>query len=170
MFWLGHMGIGLETAKLVDRDPRLKPLLLGTLLPDLIDKPLYYGLSWATGKRGAALGIVAGTRSFGHTILLTSLVFAVGVGRKSRVLKALALGMATHLVLDMVTDLCLRHADFSMRAFAWPLLGWQFPVYPFYSWHEHIASGRSPFVLVTESVGALLLFVEWRRLRRLGKT
>jgi hypothetical protein len=166
MFWLGHSGIGLQLSKLVDRDPPLKPLLLGTLLPDLIDKPLYYGLSWATHKHGAELGIVAGTRSFGHTILLTASVFAAGRVRKSRALKALSLGMATHLVLDMFTDACLRGADFSMRAFGWPLLGWQFPIYPFYNWHEHIASGRDPFILVTETLGALCLAYEWRRRRR----
>jgi hypothetical protein len=163
MFWLGHMGIGLETAKLVDRDPPIKPLLLGTLLPDFLDKPLYYGLSWATGKRGAALGIIAGTRSFGHTILLTAALFAVGAARKSRVITALALGMATHLLLDMFSDFCLRRADFSMQAFAWPLLGWQFPIYPFYGWHDHIASGRNPFMIVTESLGALILLYEWRK-------
>jgi hypothetical protein len=165
MFWLGHAGIGLEGAKLVDRDPPLKPLLLGTLLPDFIDKPLYYGLSWATGKRGAALGIVAGTRSFGHTVLLTGLLFALAASRKSRALKALALGMATHLLLDMFTDLSLRRADFSLRAFAWPLLGWQFPVYPFYGWRDHITSGKQPFMIVTETLGALLLLNAWRRAR-----
>ena len=165
MFWLGHMGIGLETAKIVDRDPPLKPLLLGTLLPDLLDKPLYYGLSWATGRHAAALSIVAGTRTFGHTILLTAAIYAAGAARKSRTATALALGMATHLVLDMATDLCVRNAGFSMRAFAWPLLGWQFPVYPFYGWHEHVMSVRHPFMIATESIGAVCLLVEWRRRR-----
>lgn len=161
MFWLGHAGFGLEGAKLVDSDPPLKPLLLGTLLPDFLDKPLYYGLSWATGKHGAALGIVAGTRSFGHTVLLTATLWAVGSARKSRALSALALGMATHLALDMFTDLCVRRAAFSMQAFAWPLLGWQFPIYPFYGWHDHVATVRNPFMIVTESLGALILAYEW---------
>ncbi len=165
MFWLGHMGIGLEAGTRVDRTARWKPLILGTLLPDFLDKPLYYGLSWALGRRGAALGIVAGTRSFGHTIALTALVCAVGARRKSRVILALGLGMATHLVLDLFTDFCLRRADFSMRAFAWPLLGWQFPIYPFYGWRDHIASARDPFMIVTESVGAFLLLRFWLKRR-----
>lgn len=169
MFWLGHAGFGLEGARLVDRDPPLKPVLLGTLLPDFIDKPLYYGLSWATGRRGAALGIVAGTRSFGHTLLLTGLLFALGSHRKSRTLKALALGMSTHLVLDMASDLWLRTAGFSLQAFVWPLLGWQFPVYPFYSWRDHITSGKQPFMIVTETLGALLLLLAWRRARARAK-
>ncbi len=170
MFWLGHAGFGLEGARLVDRDAPVKPLLLGTLLPDFLDKPVYYGLSWATGKHGAALGIVAGTRSFGHTVLLTAALFAAGAVRKSRALKALALGMATHLALDMFTDLVVRNASFSLRAFAWPLLGWQFPIYPFYGWHDHIATVRNPFMLVTESLGALILLYEWRKgtVRRLA--
>jgi len=31
------------------------------ILPDMIDKPLYYGLSFATGRHG--LGLISGTRS-----------------------------------------------------------------------------------------------------------
>jgi hypothetical protein len=166
MFWLGHSGIGLQLSKLVDRDPPLKPLLLGTLLPDLIDKPLYYGLSWATHKHGAELGIISGTRTFGHTLLLTATVYAAGRIRKSRTLEALGLGMATHLLLDMITDFSVRDGTFSMSAFAWPLLGWQFPIYPFYNWHEHIASGKNPFIFVTEVLGALCLAYEWWRRRR----
>ncbi|MBI3563564.1 MAG: metal-dependent hydrolase [Elusimicrobia bacterium] len=166
MFWLGHTGIGAQAARLVDREPPLAPLLAGTLLPDFLDKPLYYGLSWATGKRGADLGIIAGTRSFGHTVLLTAALFALGAARRSRALTALALGMATHLVMDVFTDACVRGPGFSAKAFAWPLLGWQFPVYPFYGWRDHVVSGRNPFILITESVGAALLVYEWRRRRR----
>ena len=165
MFWLGHMGLGAQAAARVDRSAPLKPLLFGTLLPDFLDKPLYYGLSALFHRRGAALGIIAGTRSFGHTILLTVLVMSLGARRKSRTLHALGLGMATHLILDLFTDFCLRRGDFSMRAFAWPLLGWQFPVYPFYGWRDHLSSGRDPFMLVTETIGAALLIRAWRRRR-----
>ena len=166
MFWLGHTGIGAQGARLVDRDPPLTPLLTGTLLPDFLDKPLYYGLSWWTGKRGADVGMVAGTRSFGHTVLLTALLFALGSARKSRAWTALALGMATHLLLDAFTDVCVRGPGFSMKALLWPLLGLQFPVYPFYGWRDHVVSGRNPFIVVTESVGLVLLAYEWRRRRR----
>jgi hypothetical protein len=173
MFALAHLGIWLQGAKLVDRDPPLKPLLLGTLLPDLIDKPLYYVPAWATGKHGAELGIVCGTRTFGHTILLTAAVFAAGAARKSRALKAAALGMTTHLVLDWISEAWFVGRDLSfrasMRAFGWPFFGWQFPVYPFYDWHEHAATGLDPFMLVTESLGAVLLIYEWRRRRLLRR-
>ena len=170
MFALAHLGIGLQGAKIVDRDPPLKPFLLGALLPDLIDKPLYYGLSWATGKRGAELGLISGSRTFGHTILLTAAVYAAGASRKSRALKAVALGMATHLVLDWISEVWTTGTDFSLRAslrvFGWPLFGWRFPIYSFSGWQEHVASGLEPFMLVTESLGALLLIYEWRRRKR----
>ena len=164
MFWLGHLGIGLATAKTVDRNPPLKPLFLGTLLPDLIDKSLYYGHSWATDRSGAALGLISGTRTFGHTALLAAAVYAMGTVRKSRAATALSLGMATHLLLDIVTDLCI-HGHVSPKAFAWPLFGWGFPVYAFTGWHEHASTLRHPFMITAEALGALLLFVEWRRRR-----
>src|SRR4051812_43796707 len=67
MFALGHVGIGRRLV------PRYRAFTarerwifaLGALLPDLIDKPLYYIPSWITGKRGAELGLIAGTHSFG---------------------------------------------------------------------------------------------------------
>jgi hypothetical protein len=166
VFALGHGGIGLWAAKAVDRDPPLKSLLLGTLLPDLIDKPLYYGLSWATGRGGAALGVIAGTRTFGHTILLTAAVCAAGAARRSRALTAVSLGMATHLALDVLTDACVHRGEFSLRAYAWPLLGWRFPAYPYGGLHEHLATGLSPFLLGAEALGAALLLREWLRRRR----
>src|ERR1041385_5467328 len=72
MFVLGHIGIGRRLAAhryaaFSRRDRWL--FVLGTILPDLIDKPLYYIPSSITGKEGAALGIIAGTHSFGHTLL-----------------------------------------------------------------------------------------------------
>src|ERR1700733_5728748 len=100
MIFFGHLGIGLKTAQPFRRDLPLKPLLLGTLLPDLIDKTLYYGLSFATGRRGAELRLISGTRTFGHTILFTLALGAIAARRRSKTLAALALGSATHLFLD----------------------------------------------------------------------
>ncbi len=163
MFPLGHLGIGLQTAKPFDRGLPRAPLLLGTLLPDLIDKPLYYGLSWYTGRHGAALGLISGTRTFGHTILFTLAIAAAARLRRSRALAALALGCATHLALDMLTDLVIRAPGFSARAFFWPLLGARFPIYTYRGWHDHLLHVREPFLLASEIVGATILLVEWRR-------
>ena len=166
MFVLGHMGIGLKTARPFRRDLPLKPLLLGTLLPDLIDKPLYYGLSFSTGRHGAALGLISGTRTFGHTILLTASLGALAAARRSKVLAALTLGAATHLLLDAVSDVCTHRTDFSLRVLVWPLLGWRFPAYAHVGLGEHLGHVMEPFFLFAELLGAAILLIEWRRARR----
>ena len=163
MFVLGHLGIGLQVARPFRRGLPLKALLLGTLLPDLIDKSLYYGLSAATGRRGFDLGLISGTRTFGHTILFTASLAAVAAARRSKVLAALALGCATHLVLDVVSDVFTRTTDYSLNVLAWPLLGWRFPGYMYAGLSEHLARVHQPFFLYAEIIGALLLVLEWRR-------
>jgi membrane-bound metal-dependent hydrolase YbcI (DUF457 family) len=167
MFVFGHLGIGLKTAQPFRRGLPLKPLLIGTILPDLIDKPLYYGLSWATGRHGYELGLISGTRTFGHTILFTATLAVVAAARRSRVFAALALGAATHLILDVVTDVFTRRADFSLRVLFWPLLGWQFPGYAYSGLREHLSQYHEPFILYAELIGAAILFIEWRRARRI---
>lgn len=165
MFPLGHLGLGLQTARPLRRGLPTRPLLLGCVLPDLIDKPLYYGLSWSTGKTGAALGLISGTRTFGHTGLLALIVAGTAAARKSKPFAALALGMATHLLLDIVSDALTRGAGFSMRAFLWPLMGWSFPAYTYTGFGEHIRRVYDPLMLICETIGGALLALEWRRSR-----
>ncbi len=159
MFVFGHLGLG---SKLVSpwaaRLPR-RWLLLGTLLPDLIDKSLYYGRSWLEGARGAELGLISGTRTFGHTaaLLLTIGIFAYF--RRSPAAGALALGMATHLALDGVFD-SLRGivvASSLLPALLWPFTGAGFPVAQAEGLGDHLRSLRDPILLGGEGVGALLL-------------
>lgn len=166
MFVLGHLGIGLELARPWRRRLPVKPLLLGTLLPDLIDKPLYYGLSWATGRRGFDIGLISGTRTFGHTILFTAAIAAYAAERRSKAAAAVALGCATHLLLDALTDVVVRRPGFSLRVFAWPLLGWRFPGFMYSGLGEHLGEFREPFLLYAELIGALILFVNWYGSRR----
>src|SRR5258708_4279712 len=93
MFPLGPLGIGpFAAARRVSPDG-LPWFLLGPLLPDLIDKPLYYALRLALGHPA---WIVVGTRTFGHTLLFVLLLFAV---LPRRIGAALSLGMLTHLSL-----------------------------------------------------------------------
>jgi len=93
MYALGHLGIGLGLAWLATtrrRDPiDFRLVLLGTVLPDLIDKPL-----------AALLGLEG--RLWAH-----SLLFLVGLALLSRVpslrpILWLAFGVGTHLVLDQI--------------------------------------------------------------------
>ncbi len=169
MFLFGHLGIGLKLASPWRRGLSRRLILLGTILPDLIDKPLYYGLSWFTGKSGADLGIIAGTRSFGHTALallamtLTSLVFRI------RWLAAICIGVATHLLLDNLGDRFLSGPDFTLRALAWPFLDWQFPAYPYTGAHQHLGRVVEPYFLITETLGFLFLCWEYWKFKRIRR-
>jgi LexA-binding, inner membrane-associated putative hydrolase len=167
MFIFGHLGIGLKLASPWERRFPKKLILLGTLLPDMIDKPVYYGLSWLTGKSGADLGIIAGTRSFGHTALALIAMTVASTALRLRWLAAISVGVATHLLLDNLGDRILKGDDFTARALAWPFLGWQFPPYPFSGIHQHLGQVLEPYFLITEAVGlSILLWEYWKILRR----
>ena len=84
MFVLGHLGVGKKLAARPYRQfSRLdkRAFFVGALLPDLIDKPLYYVPAWLTGRRGAAAGILSGTHLFAHTGLFLLVVAAPGWSR-----------------------------------------------------------------------------------------
>jgi hypothetical protein len=176
MFVLGHLGIGGRLCRRVTERGGRAWLLAGTVLPDLVDKPLYYGLVLATGRRAAELGLVSGTRTFGHTLAATLAVLAVALVARRRAALMLALGMLTHLGLDELGDVinlglpAASHGGTSgpptLAAILFPLLGWHFPVMPFHDAREHLGSIRNYYVLGGELIGGLLLVLEWRRRRR----
>jgi hypothetical protein len=162
MFALGHVGIG---KRLVARAYRhfsraeKRAFFVGALLPDLVDKPLYYGWSWLTGKRGAAAGIISGTHLFAHTALFLLTLAAAALVTRSHRLRALAIGVATHLVLDIVG------LSMGLRSLLWPLLGWQFPSYPFRSLADHLGTIFRPVTFAGEALGAAILWWDYRRPR-----
>src|SRR5947207_14340366 len=96
MFVLGHIGVGRRLVGSRGRALPAVPLVLGTVLPDLIDKPLYYA---------HFSNFISCTRTFGHTGLLLALVFGCFVVKRSNGWLALGLGMSTHLLLDWTLDL-----------------------------------------------------------------
>lgn len=168
MIFLGHLGLGDALASPArGRLPR-REVLIGTVLPDFLDKPLYYAVSLATGKHGAELALVRGTRAFGHTFLLVGLVWLAGRARGSDRLKALALGMATHPVLDFVSDYGVAGWKTAWRGTAafWPLTGWAFPASVHPRFIDHAAGVLLPYLLACEIVGAALLLRAWLSARR----
>ena len=162
MFFFGHLGIGSKLASPLTSKKGLPKaaVLIGTVLPDLIDKPLYYVLSYATGKHGTELGLICGSRTFGHTAILTIFVSIAALIRKSRWIAGLALGMATHLLLDnlRIGEHGLPEASInSLHALLWPALGYQFPAYVYKGLTNHLEQVQIPVVFWTEILGLMLL-------------
>lgn len=162
MIFFGHLGIGKTLANPFARQLPARWLLLGTIFPDLIDKPLYYGLMFWSGKSGAELGIICGTRTFGHTALLLLLIGVISLFRRSAIAAALAFGVATHLLLDGLTDHYVYISGIAdptfVTALLWPFVApHHFPVIPHTDVGEHLASWKNPFLWISELIGASLL-------------
>ena len=58
MFVLGHVGIGTRVLGGLRQRLPARWLILGCLLPDLIDKPLFYLLLWAREHPDALIAIL----------------------------------------------------------------------------------------------------------------
>ena len=163
MFALGHLGLGKKiAARPYGRFSALdkRAFFLGALLPDVIDKPLFYIPFWLTGRRGAAAGILSGTHLFAHTgLFLLALVVVAGLTR-SLPARAIAIGVATHFVLDLVG------LSMGLGTLLWPLYGWHFPAYPFKNLGQHLGTILNPITLAGELLGAVILWWDWWKTRR----
>ncbi len=153
MFVLGHLGIGSRLLFKLRRKLPPKWLYLGCLLPDLIDKPLYYGLH-------GVWPLITGTRSFGHAgLFLLTLLLAAAIARRPWAW-AIAAGVATHFALDIAGELVTgAEPDSSIwLAVFFPALGVRFPVAHFTSLLEHLGvSVQSGYVVAGEILGGLIL-------------
>lgn len=146
MYALGELGIGLGLAWLVSYRNRasvdFRLVLLGSILPDLIDKPL-----------GAILHLEA--RLWAHTLLFLGALLLVCLWPAFRGLRWVAFGDAVHLLVDLIWEQPL--------VALWPLLGWAFPAgeQSFEGYFEILLS--DPYVQFGEIVGgAILLATVWR--------
>jgi hypothetical protein len=164
LFVLGHVGIG--TRLLFGLRERLPPrwLIFGCLLPDLIDKPLFYGLLWT---RGDPDSLISGSRSIGHSGLFLLALVALALVFRRATLAAVVAGVATHLVLDIAGELVVGAApDASIWiAVFFPALGWRFPRAHFGSLLEHLRLSAENFYVIAGELlgGAILLSAWWRR-------
>jgi hypothetical protein len=160
MFALGHLGLGKKLAtrpyRRFSRGER-RAFFLGALLPDLIDKPLYYIPTWVTGRRG---GFLSGTHLFAHTGLFLLVLVAAAWIARSRAVRAVAIGVATHLFLDAAA------LGLGAESLLWPLFGWQFPLSPFKNLGHQLLTVLNPVTLAGEVLGGAALWWDWRRSRR----
>ena len=167
MFLFGHLGIGSEIVRPFSRGLPLLWVLVGTLVPDLIDKPIYYGLKWTTGLAGSELFLVHGTRSFGHTGVFTLLLALLAFISRSKKLAALSLGSLSHLLLDAFSFYLPHYLQdegqlgevFFAIPILWPLRGWEFPITPYSSLFEQLSQVKSPLTIIFEAFGACILMM-----------
>lgn len=146
MFALGELGIGLGLAWLVGFRNRpavdFRFVLLGSILPDLIDKPL-----------GAVFHLEA--RLWAHTLLFLTGIFAASLVPALRNLRWVGFGDAVHLLVDLIWQ--------QPAVALWPLLGTAFPPgdQSFGSYFQTLLT--DPYVQFGELVGgAILIGAIWR--------
>ena len=166
MFVLGHVGIGTRLIPGLRQRLPTRWLIAGCLLPDLIDKPLFYGLLWA---RGHADPLIAGSRSIGHSGLFLAALLVLALSSHSPAARALCAGVATHLILDIGGELVSGGAPESSiwLAIFFPLLGWRFPKAYFGGLMEHLRlSAESVYVIGGEIVGGAILATAWWKRRK----
>jgi len=118
MIFFGHIGItlllGFIVFTLLKKKIDYRFLVVGAILPDLIDKPIGQYLFYGVFQNG---------RIFAHTILFVLLLvgLAIYVQRKYRFtgIGVLALGALAHITEDQIWR--------SPGTALWPLLGLEFP-------------------------------------------
>ncbi len=131
MYPLAHLGF---TSLLSSRNIDLKMLLLGALLPDLIDKPLGHILLPENNGR-----IIA------HTLLFSVLLLVMGLAWKSAL--PLSLGVSMHQLLDSMY--------MSPESSLWPMLGpFQYTDFHISNWLDPLTD---PYIIITELIGLTLL-------------
>ena len=104
MLLFAHLGLTLAAGRLM-RWVDLAFLTLGSMLPDIIDKPLGL-LAFGTAEQG---------RTFGHTLLFLIVLATLAVYLKNLRLASVSFGVLAHLVLDSMWK--------SLAILFWPLLG-----------------------------------------------
>ena len=165
MLLFAHVGLALATARLYSRLDLLF-LALGSILPDIIDKPLGL-LVFGTPNMG---------RTFAHTLLFLLILGAISLRLRDIRLASLTWGVLVHLILDSMWS--------SPVILLWPLLG-GFPPAPYLdtlSYLQILLSGlEKPEILIPEllGLGYILVLVYLKRgliwaeikrlLRRQGK-
>lgn len=170
MLPFGHLGIGSKLVSPWTRELPRWGILLGTVLPDLVDKPLFYANSWLSP--GTALSLVTSTRTFSHTAIFLVALTALAVARRSKLAAALALGVATHLLLDNVQDALIDRLmpdptkpplDGAFVALLWPFYRSEFPSVRFSSMGGHLDASLNPITIGFEVVGAgILAWDSWK--------
>lgn len=137
MLLFAHLGLTLAAGRLM-RWVNLAFLVLGSMLPDIIDKPLGI-LIFGTAEQG---------RTFSHTLMFLMVLATSAIYLKDVRLASVSVGVLAHLVLDSMWG--------SPIILFWPLLG-NFPPAQdlgVIDYFQTLLNGlRNPMVWVPEVLG-----------------
>lgn len=135
----------------------IRLFVIGSLLPDIIDKPL-----------GMLNENLSNGRIYSHTLLFLTVLGVAAWYQQRRTarrwLLALWLGTGAHLVLDSMWQ--------TPETLFWPLYGWAFTrleIENFTSWMQELSDEvlRNPAVYLPEIIGVIVLgWFLWHLLRR----
>ncbi len=134
----------------------IRLLLLGSLLPDIIDKPI---------GQFFFLDIFSSGRIFCHTLLFLLVISLVGLylyKRKQKTwLLPLSFGIFMHLILDQMW--------LNPQTLLWPLYGFAFPKANLSHWlgDTFVTLLTEPSIYIPEIIGALVLGIFFWQLIRL---
>jgi len=150
MIFLGHLGITLlfvfAVFYFLKEDVDYRFVLVGAVLPDLLDKPIGDYLFYSVFQNG---------RIFGHTLLFVFTLTMLGsyVTRKYKAgfVELLALGSLLHIAEDQVWMV--------QGTLFWPLLGLEFPRYYLEDYAGYIlyVLTHNPDAYVPEIIGICIL-------------
>ena len=125
---------------------KVRPLIIGSLLPDMIDKPVGLYFLRKTFSNG---------RIFGHTLLFSVLTTFAGLcsyrrRRKTHMLN-LSFGAVTHLILDEMWNI--------PKTFFWPVRGFRFEREDTGRWFARMFRKlrTEPGAYIPELIGAAIL-------------
>lgn len=143
--WQSHYSLsGIKGwAGLID----YRMVLLGSLLPDIIDKPVWFLVSRLTGDTTLS------GRGYAHTLLFSLILCLSGlvlIRYKQSWLLIVSLSSFMHLILDQIWD--------SPVVLLWPLLG-PLPERATVGWFPNLIQGLflHPSVYIPEIIGLLIV-------------
>lgn len=141
MLFFAHVGLALASARLLPRSD-LACIALGSMLPDIIDKPLGLIL-FGSPEMG---------RTIAHTLLFLAILATLSLHLWDSRYASVTWGVFIHLLLDGIYN--------SPQTLLWPLLG-PFPAAELmdtYSYIEMLLSGlKDPGILIPELAGLLYI-------------
>lgn len=152
---LWHLGLTVLIVRYVFRDPKmdLRWILVGSLLPDVIDKPIGSILFRDT---------FGSHRLFAHAVVFPVVLLGVVMiaTRRATALRRGAIGIVIgcfiHLLLDGVWT--------NPETFLWPFFGFEFPRVAGSEFGTLVRRMlESPMVWLGEGLGAAYLIYLWRR-------